>query len=216
MHHATRRARTIDRDRPRIGERLKVASRFQQLADQEHARAAELNAVIRAMGDGLVVCAADGRITLANPAGENLFPHIHELTYGDILGQLWDPDGVAPTLGQHGGPTVLATVGDPDRWIEVSTYPVVPNAADPARAGGGETIVVLRDVTEVRQREALRETFIGVLSHELRTPVTTIYGGAKILARDGSTIDEATRRTIFLDIAPSPSGSSAWSRTWSR
>ena len=184
-----------------IGERLKIASRLQKLADQEHARAAELNAVIRAIGDGVVVCAPDGRITLANPAGEALFPDIQELTYADILGQLADPEGVAPNLGRQGGPTVLPTVGSPDRWIEVSTYPVAPHAADPARAGGGETIVVLRDVTEARQREALRETFIGVLSHELRTPVTTIYGGAKILARDGSTIDEATRRTIFLDIA---------------
>ena len=41
----------------------------------------------------------------------------------------------------------------------------------------------MRDVTEARRREAVRETFIGVLSHELRTPVTTIFGGAKLLAR---------------------------------
>ena len=42
----------------------------------------------------------------------------------------------------------------------------------------------MRDVTEARRREAVRETFIGVLSHELRTPVTTIFGGAKLLARE--------------------------------
>ena len=58
----------------------------------------------------------------------------------------------------------------------------------------------MRDVTEARQREAIRETFIGVLSHELRTPVTTIFGGAKLLAREQSTLDEDTRRGIFRDI----------------
>ena len=60
--------------------------------------------------------------------------------------------------------------------------------------------MVLRDVTEARRREAVRETFIGVLSHELRTPVTTIFGGAKLLAREHSTLDEETRRGIFRDI----------------
>jgi K+-sensing histidine kinase KdpD len=65
---------------------------------------------------------------------------------------------------------------------------------------GEETIVVMRDVTEARRREAVRETFIGVLSHELRTPVTTIFGGAKLLARESSTLDEEMKRTIFQDI----------------
>jgi K+-sensing histidine kinase KdpD len=67
-------------------------------------------------------------------------------------------------------------------------------------AAGDETILVIRDVTDARRREAIRETFIGVLSHELRTPVTTIFGGAKLLAREQSTLDEETRRGIFRDI----------------
>jgi K+-sensing histidine kinase KdpD len=63
-----------------------------------------------------------------------------------------------------------------------------------------ETIVMLRDVTEARQREAVRDAFIGVLSHELRTPVTTIYGGSKVLARPGSSLSEERRRELFDDI----------------
>jgi K+-sensing histidine kinase KdpD len=94
---------------------------------------------------------------------------------------------------------VLRTRSDPERWIEVATYPVADRAAD--RGPGGETILVLRDVTEQRQREAVRETFIGVLSHELRTPVTTIFGGARVLAREDSGLDEATRREILADVA---------------
>jgi signal transduction histidine kinase len=58
---------------------------------------------------------------------------------------------------------------------------------------------MLRDVTEARQRQLVRDTFVGVLSHELRTPVTTIYGGAKILARE-STLSEEQRREVFEDI----------------
>ena len=92
---------------------------------------------------------------------------------------------------------MVPTARDHDRWIEVTTYPVPAEMAD---AGELETIVVLRDVTAARQREAIRETFIGVLSHELRTPVTSIYGGAKLLARPDSRLDDATRQSIFEDI----------------
>ncbi|MEO8570101.1 MAG: ATP-binding protein [Chloroflexota bacterium] len=181
-----------------VRDRIEVQVRLQRLAQAEHSRAAELNAVIRAMGEGVVVCAADGTITLTNPAGERLFPGVDEQTYDDFLTQLDDPDGIAPHLGERGGPVELPTRADPDRWVELSTYPV--NVGVGQAMLGQETIVVLRDVTEARRREAVRETFIGVLSHELRTPVTTIFGGAKLLAREASTLDEPTKRGIFRDI----------------
>lgn len=181
-----------------VRDRIEVQVRLQRLAQAEHARAAELNAVIRAMGEGVVVCAGDGTITLTNPAGERLFPDVDERTYGEILAQLHDPDGIAPRLGALGGPVELPTRADPDRWVELSTYPV--NVGIGLAMTGEETIVVMRDVTEARRREAVRETFIGVLSHELRTPVTTIFGGAKLLAREASTLDEETKRGIFRDI----------------
>ena len=178
--------------------RVQTQIRLQRLAEAEHARAAELNAVIRAMGEAVIVCAPDGSITLSNPAGEAIFPDIEEGTYADILAQLHDPDGSAPPLGALGGPVELRTVAFPERWIEIATYPVTRGTAGSKPAPA--TIVVMRDVTEGRRREAVRETFIGVLSHELRTPVTTIFGGAKLLARENSTLDEETRRGIFQDI----------------
>jgi PAS domain S-box-containing protein len=181
-----------------VRDRIEVQVRLQRLAQAEHARAAELNAVIRAMGEGVVVCQADGTITLANPASENLFPGVEPRTFADILEQLHDPDVLAPSLGRPGGPVELATRAEPERWLEIATYPV--NLEMGLATHGEETIVVMRDVTEARRRELVRETFIGVLSHELRTPVTTIFGGAKLLAREVSTLDDETKRGIFRDI----------------
>jgi PAS domain S-box-containing protein len=182
-----------------IRERIESQGRLERLARAEHARAAELNAVIRAMGEGVIVCGIDGRILLANPAAREMFAGATINAYGDVLAQLRDPDAIAPPLGVHGGPIVLPAHGEQERWIEVATYPVAerPAQGEPR----GETILVLRDVTEQRQREAVRETFIGVLSHELKTPITTIFGGTRILSREDSGLDEATRREIFGDVA---------------
>ena len=195
-YEAEQRARHAAEELADRMERLQAAT--QTLAASEHARAAELNAVIRAMGDGIVVCDRAGRIILANPAAEDVFPDVEETTYDEILAELDDPEGRAPALGGRGGPVELRVRSEDERWIEISTWPVVAGR-DPVIGHEDETIVLLRDVTEQRQRQAVRDTFIGVLSHELRTPVTTIYAGAKVLARPGSLSDE-TRQEIFDDI----------------
>jgi two-component system sensor histidine kinase KdpD len=62
------------------------------------------------------------------------------------------------------------------------------------------TVYVLRDVTAFRQGQRLREAFLGLLSHELRTPVTTIYAAANVLARPNSTIQPATQQDILRDM----------------
>ena len=51
--------------------------------------------------------------------------------------------------------------------------------------------MVLRDVTKARDADAAREAFLGVLSHELRTPVTAIFGYAKVLQRPTQRDDQA-------------------------
>ena len=181
-----------------IRDRIQAQARLRGLAAAEHARAAELNAVIQAMGDGVVVCDRAGRIILANPAAESTFPNVDETSYGDILAELDDPDGLAPQLGRSGGPVELRVRSVEERWVEVSTWPVAASG-DRATGHAEETIVLLRDVTEQRQRQAVRDTFIGVLSHELRTPVTTIYAGAKLLSRPGD-LPDSTRQEIFDDI----------------
>ena len=181
-----------------ITDRLEAQSRLQRLAEAEHARAAELNAVIRAIGDGVFVCGDDGTIRLANPAAEDMFPEVVEQTFADIMGRL-DFGAEQPLeIGVRAGPIAVRAIGGDERWIEVSTYPV------PVQAGSSlssrETIVTLRDVTEARQRQVVRDAFIGVLSHELRTPVTTIYGGSKVLSRADSALSEDRRREVFDDI----------------
>jgi PAS domain S-box-containing protein len=183
-----------------IGDRIEAQANLRRLAESEHARAAELNAVIRAIGDGIFVCESDGTISLSNPAAEHIFPDVHEETYADVLAQLEDPDGAAPALGTIGGPVELRAHGPDERWVELSTFPVARDDGDTGESGSSETIVMLRDVTVARRQQLIRDTFIGVLSHELRTPVTTIFAGSKVLSRDGDELPDETRKEIFSDI----------------
>src|SRR5439155_15380879 len=84
------------------------------------------------------------------------------------------------------------------RWLAVhrqTFFSVADPSPDrrPLRSVG-----VVLDITERKQAEELRDVFVGMLSHELRTPVTAIYGGSQVLRRDH--VDEATRHEIIGDI----------------
>ena len=50
------------------------------------------------------------------------------------------------------------------------------------------------------KNEQLRTTLLRSISHDLRTPLTSIYGNADNLLADQGNLDEATKREIYLDI----------------
>ncbi len=62
-------------------------------------------------------------------------------------------------------------------------------------------IAVVEDITERLAIDELRDKFIAVLSHELRTPVTAIYGGSQLLLSRAGRLDPETEREILSDMA---------------
>jgi PAS domain S-box-containing protein len=189
-----------------ITDRIEARARLQRLAQSERARNAELRAIIRAMGDAVLVIEPDGKVNLANPSAELLFADAPIGRYEELIASIDDPEARVGDLealtGQ--GPIEVRLVGHEERWVEISAYPVLtPQEAlgdEPEPPDVIETIVFIRDVTEVRRGRTMRDAFIGVLSHELRTPVTTIYGNSKLLARPATRLEDETRREILADI----------------
>ncbi len=165
------------------------------LADRERRHAAELEAAIGALGEGILVSNPDGSIRMANEAAVRLLGRT-VATVEEMLDCLLDPDDRRPRVLDR-GPAEYRLVGRPPAWIEVTAYPV----AEAAGLDSPSTVIVCRDVTAFRQGQALREAFLGLLSHELRTPVTTIYGGAAVLAKPGKTLDSDMSNEILGDIA---------------
>jgi two-component system, OmpR family, phosphate regulon sensor histidine kinase PhoR len=52
--------------------------------------------------------------------------------------------------------------------------------------GGGQSLLLVRDVTRQMRLEAMRKDFVANASHELRTPLTVISGYLDTMADDGS------------------------------
>lgn len=64
--------------------------------------------------------------------------------------------------------------------------------------------VLVDDLTEtaesLQRANAAKDEFLGLVSHELKTPITTIMGNAEILERRGSQLDDEMRAAALGDI----------------
>ena len=62
-------------------------------------------------------------------------------------------------------------------------------------------VAVISDVSWRHEADQIRDRFLGVLSHELRTPVTSIYGGTQLLLGRGARLDADTRNELLVGVA---------------
>ena len=63
-----------------------------------------------------------------------------------------------------------------------------------------DSVLVVQDVTQLRQAEQLKDDFLSLISHEFRTPLTAIHGGAHLLADAEASLDAKTRRDLLGDV----------------
>ena len=98
-----------------------------------------------------------------------------------------------------------------DRELEMDGRSILINAR-PLPSGGA--VLVIHDLTELRRLEVVRRDFVANVSHELKTPLTSISGYAETLLTD-TPEPETTRRFLCARSWTMPGGCSGWWMTCS-
>jgi len=162
-----------------------------------------LAALIEQSADGVMIIDARWRITSFNRAMEQLTGTERSAAIGrpcaEVVG-ITSQEGINLCLSDcplqrrplADEPVIAGWVssGDGRRRYVQSRYAVQLGA-------NGEflgAIANVRDITLQRAEEALQNSFISVMSHELKTPVSIIKGYAEMLAREDAQWDLATIR----------------------
>jgi PAS domain S-box-containing protein len=163
-----------------------LAERFADLRREQ----SESAALVESMVEGVIAADARGHIVTANSAARR------------ILG--YDPDESLPDFAElfrvKGAREVVDEVTQgrqvQDREVEMEDRTLLMNAR-PLPTGG--SVLVLHDLTELRRLESMRRDFVANVSHELKTPLTSISGYAETLLSD--TPDPETTRRFVATIA---------------
>jgi PAS domain S-box-containing protein len=116
-------------------------------------------------------------------------------------------DGTPLTLEQRLGIRALygKLVGHEHLLLERQDgrlIPVLAHAAPLPKTSGelARAVLVQQDVTRLREAEQLKDDFLALVSHEFRTPLTTIHGGAHLLLKQRAALNEETQNELLSDI----------------
>ncbi|MGI9041012.1 MAG: ATP-binding protein [Gemmatimonadales bacterium] len=162
-----------------------LADRFDELRREQ----AESAAMVEAMIEGVIAADGRGRIVTANRAARRL------LGYG-IADQLPDfAELFRVKAAREVVNEVLRGEVVQNRQLEMDGRAFMANAR-PLPAGGA--VLVIHDLTETRRLETVRRDFVANVSHELKTPLTSISGYAETLL--GDTPDAETTRRFLSTI----------------
>ncbi len=186
-----------------------IAVHNAQLYEAANAERSRLDTIIEQSADGMMMLDARWRITRFNAAMEQLTGWPREEAIGRPC---------AEVLAIHNDRgTNLCLTACPLQAFPLDSHPAIEGwvahrdghevyvglSYSPTRDAAGRFVGAIgnvRDLTKQKREEELQATFISVMSHELKTPVSIIKGYASTLSRTDVSLDAATQHELLTGI----------------
>jgi two-component system phosphate regulon sensor histidine kinase PhoR len=182
-----------------------LARAFARISQDLHARSSQVDqtlhrqsTVLGGMIEGVIAVDARQRIVLANSAAGRLFQFPASAAEGrpllEVVRNHSVHDAVAAALAS-GQPQRVETKSSPQspapsrQHIEIHVQPLTGQPCP-------GVVLVMHDTTELRRLESLRRDFIANVSHELKTPLSSIKAYAETL-RNGAVHDAETTQKFL-------------------
>ena len=135
------------------------------------------NRIFLHMTDGIIAFDMEGKIILINPAAKKLLSISPEDgNFEDVFGKFNLDINMEKIIYLENWTSTEQRIGVEDRYVNAF---FAPFRSDNDRPAG--VISVLQDITEHVKLDNMRKEFIADVSHELKTPITSIMGYADTL-----------------------------------
>lgn len=177
----------------------RLAQNLQELVKSQEMQQDRLSALIENMGAGLVLIDSRGYINLINKG----FIDIFQVSHTDYLNKLYyeviENEEICNIVAevfrteQKVSKQILIPLFIERRYFVVYGVPII--GSNHVWKG---VLLVFHDITEMKKLEQMRKDFVANVSHELKTPVTSIKGFTETLL-DGA-MDNKETLEAFLSI----------------
>ena len=152
----------------------------------------ELEAILESMEGGVIAVDNKQKIMLMNPYAKNLFGIKKDIIGENLSEYIIDYDIISFVRSIHEVEAKEIKLIHPiPRELKIRKAPIINSAKIPI----GVVVTVL-DITDLKRLENIRSEFVANVSHELKTPLTSIKGFAETLKY----VEDTSTRNKFLDI----------------
>jgi signal transduction histidine kinase len=162
---------------------------FSQAIDQETEK---FSSLINSVDDGIFMVDGKDNLLTINDLAKKILGVPSNANFADILNVFPQDLSLGNRIKE-----VLSTKNpylEKEIQVNDKTLSVFIN-----QAGNNRVSVVLRDMTDQKKKELLKEDLIHIMVHELRAPVTTIKDSAELIITTKDTLEE-NRKLKFLEI----------------
>ncbi len=169
-------------------------TRLQELTNEKD----KLQAILSNMAEGVLVIGADSRLIHLSPSFKSMFETRSEkwqnkfyweiITNQDINASIREVLNNKKILSKE-----ITLVRLQEMFFNMQISPVIDS-----NGGLVSLVAVFHDVTELKKFERLRSEFVANVSHELKTPLTSIRGFVETL--HNGAIDDKVQGRRFLEI----------------
>ena len=153
-------------------------------------------AILANIADGIVAVDREGKVVLWNQSAEQITGVPSAAALGRTPLEVLQRELASDDEGSHRERLVSVQRGGEEAWLSVTEAVM----RDPIGAVAGR-IFAFRDVSSERIVEQMKSDFVSTVSHELRAPLTSIYGFAETLLRRDVLFGEPERQTFLGYIA---------------
>lgn len=176
----------------------RMTRRLKQTLEEIQGEKDKVEAILAHMADGLLALDSSGRIIKLNPAAQRMFQTVESAVLGHLPGEVWPALHLEAALAQAQEQGSSLTQETRFRSLVLLAH-VTPLRGERNKPAG--SVVVFHDITELEKLEGMRKEFVANVSHELKTPLTTVKSYVETLL-DGAA-DEPAVRARFLRVVES-------------
>jgi two-component system, OmpR family, phosphate regulon sensor histidine kinase PhoR len=156
-----------------------MAESLNELFSTLKAEREEIKSILSSMAEGLIVLDEKEKIALANDNFKAIVgfaeDNIQGKYYWEVIKNMQFSDLVKE---------IKETGIRQNKEIELNNKLYSANGGLALQAKDRKTIIVLHDITEIKNTERIKSDFIANVSHELKTPLTSIKGFAETLEQE--------------------------------
>ncbi|AKN31606.1 histidine kinase [Clostridium carboxidivorans P7] len=178
-----------------------MSSTINNVVSQLNYRNLELNSILNSITYGILVIDINWNIILSNPAVIKILRLDKNLNIGDNLKNSIESQELYNLIEETFDNNVhkekeLGLRDNDDKIYKVYTKLIDYDVENLVYEKG--IVIILQDISEIKHLEKMRSEFVANVSHELKTPLTTIIGFVDTLKRKPG--EDKEKRQRFLGI----------------